>query len=597
VRHVGRRDEGTSRIRESDEHTRRTSGLRSAARALATGIRAHDRASCHGVPATSRRILSGGQPTERANIGVHSTTAATDPGSRILLHTHAIVLAGGNGVRFGGDTPKQFLRLAGEYILVRSVRAIAEAGVHAIVVVAHPERVDETEAMLTGAGVDVPVRVVAGGATRNESTWNGFTALAAAPEDVIVVHDAVRPLVPVEVIRGAIAPVASGAADSTDTVITSADTLVIVAGDTVESIPDRARYRRGQTPQVFRAEILEQAYTAAREAGDLAATDDCSLVLRYVPGVRMAAVWGDETNIKVTTPIDLVVADRLIQMRTIHSAVMPTASTSLEGERMLVVGGTNGIGQAIAERAEALGARVAVEGRTRGLDVRDADQVAERLDAAAARLGGLDHVVVTAAVLKIGSVAESSAADLAETVNVNVTGSLNVARAAYRHLAASRGSLTLFASSSFTRGRSGYVAYSATKAAVVNLSQGLADEWWDAGIRVNAVSPERTATPMRRRAFPDESTESMLSADEVAAVTLQLVASGLTGQIVDVKRNAHADPAPVPGDDTVAAPLADLIVHDHAPANGSGHHAATSDGDAGAARTSDEAHRTVPVTG
>ena len=97
---------------------------------------------------------------------------------------------------------------------------------------------------------------------------------------------------------------------------------------------------------------------------------------------------------------------------------------------------------------------------------------------------------------------DTDPADLAEVIDVNLTGTLNVARAAYPHLRASSGSLTVFASSSFTRGRPDYVAYSASKAAVVNLAQGLAEEWCDDGVRVNAISPERTDTPMRRRAFP-----------------------------------------------------------------------------------------------
>ena len=111
-----------------------------------------------------------------------------------------------------------------------------------------------------------------------------------------------------------------------------------------------------------------------------------------------------------------------------------------------------------------------------GLDVRDYAVVASHVDAAATRMGGLIHVIVTAGVLRIGPVMYEPA-DLAEVIDVNLTGTLNVARAAYPHLRASAGSLTVFASSSFTRGRPDYVAYSASKAAVVNLAQGLAEEW------------------------------------------------------------------------------------------------------------------------
>jgi 2-C-methyl-D-erythritol 4-phosphate cytidylyltransferase len=209
-----------------------------------------------------------------------------------------------------------------------------------------------------------------------------------------------------------------------------------------------------------------------------------------------------------------------------------------------VVGGTNGIGQAIALAAEREGSAVVVDGRTTGLDVRDYAAVDEHMTGAAATLGGLDHVLCTAGVMRIGRAVDVDPMDLAEVIDVNLKGSLNVARAAYAHLAASRGSLTLFASSSFTVGRPNYVAYSASKAAVVNLAQGLAEEWALDGIRVNAVSPERTDTPMRRAAFPDESRAGMLEMADVATATLRLVCSDLTGQVLDVRRHDGVGRAP-----------------------------------------------------
>jgi ribitol-5-phosphate 2-dehydrogenase (NADP+) / D-ribitol-5-phosphate cytidylyltransferase len=147
--------------------------------------------------------------------------------------------------------------------------------------------------------------------------------------------------------------------------------------------------------------------------------------------------------------------------------------------------------------------------------------------------------VVTAGVLRIGRVIDAAPGELQEVIDVNLSGTLNVARAAHRYLYESGGSLTVFASSSFTRGRRDYVAYSASKAAVVNLAQGLAEEWYDDGIRVNAVSPERTDTPMRRHAFPDEAHELLLTPEEVAVATVRLLSSGLTGQVLDVRR--HVD--------------------------------------------------------
>jgi 2-C-methyl-D-erythritol 4-phosphate cytidylyltransferase len=453
------------------------------------------------------------------------------------MQIHAIVLAAGDGNRFGGEQPKQFVRLAGEAILLRTLRAFAGAAIDRVVVVSHASWLDETRQLVADASLEVPVTVVPGGATRNESTRNGLRALEADDDDIVLVHDAVRPLLPLDVIKRSVEPILSGRAEATDTVIPSADTLVVVDGDEVVEIPDRSRFRRGQTPQTFRVGTLTEAYEAAARAGDLSASDDCSLVLRHVPGVRLVAVAGDEINVKITTRIDMVMADRMLQMRVMTPAHPSGVVRRLEGQRLLVIGGTSGIGRAIADEAVRQGARAEVVGVSTGFDVRDPLVVEQRISEAAERLGGLDHVVCTAGVLRIGPLAETEAAELAEVVDVNLTGTFNVARSAYRHLFATRGSLTVFTSSSFTRGRAGYVAYSASKAALVNMAQGLSDEWADDGIRVNAISPERTDTPMRQRAFPDEDRSGMLDAHTVALATLRLITSDLTGQVLDVKRH------------------------------------------------------------
>ena len=141
------------------------------------------------------------------------------------MQIHALVLAGGDGNRFGGELPKQFVRLAGEEILLRTLRRLGSVRMDRIVVVAHPRWLEETRRLVDEANLPVEVLVVAGGATRNESTRNGLNALDAADDDVIVVHDAVRPLVPVEVVQRSIEPVASGRADATDTAGDSVTTL------------------------------------------------------------------------------------------------------------------------------------------------------------------------------------------------------------------------------------------------------------------------------------------------------------------------------------------------------------------------------------
>jgi NAD(P)-dependent dehydrogenase (short-subunit alcohol dehydrogenase family) len=121
-------------------------------------------------------------------------------------------------------------------------------------------------------------------------------------------------------------------------------------------------------------------------------------------------------------------------------------------------------------------------------------------------------------------------------LQVNYLAPVNVARLARPYLHNSRGQLLFFTSSSYTRGRAGYSMYSSTKAAVVNLTQALADEWGADGISVNVINPERTRTPMRLQAFGEEPADSLLESSVVASTALDVLVSSLTGQVIDVRR-------------------------------------------------------------
>jgi 2-C-methyl-D-erythritol 4-phosphate cytidylyltransferase len=110
-----------------------------------------------------------------------------------------------------------------------------------------------------------------------------------------------------------------------------------------------------------------------------------------------------------------------------------------------------------------------------------------------------------------------------------------VAQESHKFLAESKGSLLFFTSSSYTRGRANYSVYSSTKAAIVNLTHALADEWAEDSIQVNCINPTRTATEMRIRAFGTEDKTTLLSGGQVAAASAQALVSGMTGQIFDVR--------------------------------------------------------------
>jgi 2-C-methyl-D-erythritol 4-phosphate cytidylyltransferase len=198
-----------------------------------------------------------------------------------------IVVAGGTGARFGDR--KQYRPLGGERVLDWAIRS-ARAGTDGVVLVVPADAQDTPE-----PGADL---VVAGGATRSGSVRAGLAAVPAEAE-VVVVHDAARPVPCPQVWARVLAAVATGA-DAAVPAVPVTDTLRVVGGATV----DRGRYIAVQTPQAFRAAALRAAH-----AGEPEGTDDASLV--EARGGRVVVVDGDSTNIKVTTPTDLVLAELL----------------------------------------------------------------------------------------------------------------------------------------------------------------------------------------------------------------------------------------------------------------------------------------------
>jgi 2-C-methyl-D-erythritol 4-phosphate cytidylyltransferase len=180
---------------------------------------------------------------------------------------------------------------------------------------------------------------------------------------------------------------------------------------------------------------------------------------------------------------------------------------------------------------------------TTGTHVENGEDVEQALSKAYAESGRIDYVINTAGVLRIGRLDETDDATVLEALRVNYLAPVQIARAAYKYLAATKGQLLLYTSSSYTRGRAEYSLYSSTKAAVVNLTQALADEWAADGVRVNCVNPERTATPMRTKAFGAEPAGTLLSSRTVARTSLDVLLSDLTGHVIDVRQQDPTAPA------------------------------------------------------
>ncbi len=221
-----------------------------------------------------------------------------------MMRTIAIIVAGGSGTRFGAELPKQFLELGGKPILMRTISAFG--GGFSDVIVTLPEgQMALWQELCERYGFAVPHRVVAGGETRWHSVKNALDSIGDISDvDIIAVHDGVRPLVTAEVIgRTVDAARRDGAAIP-----------VVMLNDSVRQVEkgashalDRSTLRAVQTPQVFDARVLMAAYGQPFES---TFTDDASVVERA--GHSVTLVEGDPQNLKITRPMDLALAEYLL---------------------------------------------------------------------------------------------------------------------------------------------------------------------------------------------------------------------------------------------------------------------------------------------
>lgn len=447
----------------------------------------------------------------------------------------AIILAAGTGSRVGASVPKQFLHIAGKPIMMHTLEVFESSpDIDDIIVMMHPDWLDHARTMSSHGGFTKLRGIHPGGETRNETTRGALRFVA--DEDRLLIHDAVRPFVDHRIIADCVE--ALDEFDAADTAIPSADTIIEVHDDgTIARMPRRDALRRGQTPQAFRAGLLRRAYELAADLPELAATDDCGIVLATLPATPIIVIEGSLRNMKVTEPLDLQIADRIFQ----QPATPSTAARleSLAGERIVVFGGSAGIGAGVVDAAKAQGAAVAsFSRRTTGTDVRSRGAVRKALAQASEVLGGIDAIVVTAGYLSKADLVDAPRGEVKRSIQTNLMSPAMIAQESFEYLQRTRGQLLFFTSSSHTRGRAGYAVYSATKAGVVNLTQALSDEWAEAGVRVNCMSPQRTNTPMRRNAFGAEPSESLLDPERVADATIDVLRSSMTGQVVDVRLDA-----------------------------------------------------------
>ena len=209
----------------------------------------------------------------------------------------AVVLGGGVGQRLGAGLPKQLLTLGGRTLVERCVAAFQTApGIDEILVV-----------MKVTA-------VIEGGQARADSVRAALAAIAAGGADGddcgVLLHDAARPLVDQRIIADCVA--ALRVHDAAGVAVPASDTMVVTGNGVMQSMPRRETLHRCQTPQCFRLSVISRAHELAAADPGFSPTDDCGVVMRYLPDVPVHIVPGSERNIKVTYPQDLAVAEALL---------------------------------------------------------------------------------------------------------------------------------------------------------------------------------------------------------------------------------------------------------------------------------------------
>lgn len=451
----------------------------------------------------------------------------------------AVILAGGSGSRLGNDVPKQFLKVAGKQVIEHTIDVFENCSqIDEICIVSKADYVTNVEELVVMNQYKKVKKILIGGKERYDSSLAAINAYTDDNTNLIF-HDAVRPLLNERIISDCIAALEKY--NAVDVAVKTTDTIISVdEKECIDFIPNRAFLRNGQTPQCFKRGTIKRAYELALADPNFVTTDDCGTVRRYLPEEPVFVVEGDNANMKLTYLEDLFLLDKLFQLRTASGEQKHLTNETLQGlkEKVIVVfGGSYGIGGEMIKIAQEYNAHAYSFSRSQnGCDVANADNVRDALKQVFEKEGRIDIVVDTAGILVKEALTSMSQESIMTSLHVNLLGVINVAREAFPYLRDTRGSLLFYTSSSYTRGRMMYSLYSATKAAIVNFVQAIAEEWHDFGIRVNCINPERTKTPMRVQNFGNEPDETLLPAEDAAIASLNTVFSNATGEVIDVRR-------------------------------------------------------------
>lgn len=226
---------------------------------------------------------------------------------------HAIIVAGGMGQRIGSAVPKQFLQLGNKPVISWSIETcIASQVIDTIIIAIHPDYKFQLEEIISQYFPNFRIITTNGGQTRQESCYNGLRACDFASDDVVLIHDAARPFITVDMIKQCID--AARQYGACGIYVPVKETIAQVDDSTVEAVLPRHILYAAQTPQCFRYSIIMDAHNKALENNSFNATDDVSLVINA--GYTVKAITGDfYKNIKITTNEDIELANFIVEKK------------------------------------------------------------------------------------------------------------------------------------------------------------------------------------------------------------------------------------------------------------------------------------------
>ena len=229
----------------------------------------------------------------------------------------AVILAGGVGSRLGADRPKQFLEIGGRMVIERTIDDFEANGcIDEIAVVINPMYVQEMEEIIVKRNEWKKVtKVLKGGAERYMSTLSAIEAYRNTEEANMIFHDAVRPLVSQEIIDRVVKSLQEH--DAVGVAVKVTDTIWEAEGEAIKTVPDRNVLRKAQTPQAFRLSVIKEAYRRGLQDPKMGSTDDCGMVMRYMPEKKIYIVEGEERNIKLTYKEDVPYIEMLLNKQLI----------------------------------------------------------------------------------------------------------------------------------------------------------------------------------------------------------------------------------------------------------------------------------------